>query len=330
MKVLVALIAVVLLGALVFTGVQVAGWMYLFAVIIPYLAAATFLSGFIYRVINWAQSPVPFCIPTTCGQQKSLSWIKANNLESPYNTLGVIGRMALEVLFFRSLFRNTKCELKEGPRLVYGGDKWLWLAALAFHWCFLFILIRHGRFFMEPVPMGLIFVQTLDSIFQVSVPAVYITDAIIASALLYLLYRRLINPQVRYISLVSDYFPLFLLLCIVLSGMYMRHIDKVDLKGVKELAMGLVTLKPTVTVGIGWVFYLHLFFVCSLMAYFPFSKLMHMAGVFLSPTRNLANDSRMRRHVNPWNPQVSVHTYEEWEEEFKEKIKGAGLPLERG
>ena len=46
-----------------------------------------------------------------------------------------------------------------------------------------------------------------------------------------------------------------------------------------------------------------------LFAYFPFSKLMHMGGVFLSPTRNLANNNRMRRHVNPWNPEVEVHTY---------------------
>ena len=37
----------------------------------------------------------------------------------------------------------------------------------------------------------------------------------------------------------------------------------------------------------------------ALAAYFPFSKLMHMAGVFLSPTRNLANNNRMVRHVNP-------------------------------
>ena len=56
---------------------------------------------------------------------------------------------------------------------------------------------------------------------------------------------------------------------------------------------------------------------------------MHMGGVFLSPTRNLANNSRMRRHVNPWNYPVKVHTYEEWEEEFRDKMKAAGLPLER-
>jgi nitrate reductase gamma subunit len=56
---------------------------------------------------------------------------------------------------------------------------------------------------------------------------------------------------------------------------------------------------------------------------------MHMGGVFLSPTRNLANNNRVKRHINPWDYPVKVHTYEEWEEEFRDKIKAAGLPLEK-
>ena len=55
----------------------------------------------------------------------------------------------------------------------------------------------------------------------------------------------------------------------------------------------------------------------------------HMGGVFMSPTRNLANTSRSKRHVNPWNYPVHVHTYEEYENEFREKMKGAGLPVEK-
>jgi len=65
------------------------------------------------------------------------------------------------------------------------------------------------------------------------------------------------------------------------------------------------------------------------MVFIPMSKLMHMAGVFLSPTRNLANDNRMNRHVNPWNAPVKVHTYEEYEDEFRDKMKLAGLPVDK-
>ena len=51
--------------------------------------------------------------------------------------------------------------------------------------------------------------------------------------------------------------------------------------------------------------------------------------MFLSPTRNLANNNRTERHVNPWNYPVKVHTYQEWEDEFREKMRAAGMPLER-
>jgi nitrate reductase gamma subunit len=66
-----------------------------------------------------------------------------------------------------------------------------------------------------------------------------------------------------------------------------------------------------------------------LFAYFPFSKLMHLGGVFLSPTRNLPNDSREARHINPWNYPVKVHTYEAYEDDFREKMIEAGLPVEK-
>ena len=87
----------------------------LFLVFIPYGAFVVFLAGFVWRIVSWAQSPVPFRIPTTCGQQKTLPWMKSEPLESPSGTAGVIGRMALEVLLFRSLFRNTKAEIYDGP-----------------------------------------------------------------------------------------------------------------------------------------------------------------------------------------------------------------------
>ena len=55
---------------------------------------------------------------------------------------------------------------------------------------------------------------------------------------------------------------------------------------------------------------------------------MHAGGIVLSPTRNLANNNRAKRHVNPWNYPVDVHTYAEYEAEFGEKMKKVGLPLD--
>jgi nitrate reductase gamma subunit len=283
----------------------------IFGIIVPYAAIGIFVLGIVYRVVKWARSPVPFRWPTTAGQQKSLPWINANNLENPHSTWGVLGRMTLEILLFRSLFRNTKVELRDGSRILYGDEKILWLGAMVFHWCFLIILLRHFRFFTEPVIEFVHWLQAVDGLFAIAVPTLFISNILIVLALLYLFGRRIINSQVRYISLVSDYFALFLILSVVVSGIWMRHLDKVDIVKVKELMMGLVAFNPTVPEGIGSIFYIHLFFVSTLIIYFPFSKLMHMAGVFFSPTRNLANTNREKRHINPWNPEVKVHTYEE-------------------
>lgn len=323
-----SLLLVLGLVLFVFLGTEVLGLQVVFGVLIPYAAILVFLIGFVMRVVDWARSPVPFRIPTTAGQQKTLDWIKPSTVDSPYTSWGVVGRMALEILCFRSLFRNTKMELKEG-KLIYGSSKWLWLAGLAFHYSFLVIVIRHLRYFTEPVPF---FVQALDSVdlmLQIGTPIVYQSSILIVAALLFLLIRRLVNPQVRYISLPADYFPLFLILGIVLTGILMRYFVKVDLMDVKVLTMGLVTFRPTVPEGIGVIFYMHFFLFSVLLAYFPFSKLMHLGGVFLSPTRNLPNNSRMVRHVNPWNYPVKVHTYEHYEDDFREKMIEADIPVEK-
>lgn len=331
MRVLVSLVAVLALMAVAYFGAGSSGGQYLFGIIVPYAAIVLFVLGVIYRVLNWAKSPVPFRITTTCGQQRSLPWIKNSNLESPHNTLGVLGRMALEVLFFRSLFRNTKAEIKKGPtfKFVYGANKYLWLGALAFHWSFLLIFIRHYRFFAEPVPGFVLGLQSLDGLFQVWVPTVLVSNILIIGALLYLWGRRLTSPQVRYISLAADHFPLLLLLGIAGTGAYMRYFSKVDLIGIKELAMGLVSFHPVVPEGIAPLFFMHLLLVSVLFAYFPVSKLMHMGGIFFSPTRNLANNNRARRHINPWNYPVKVHTYEEYEDEFRDLMKAADMPVEK-
>ena len=109
----------------------------------------------------------------------------------------------------------------------------------------------------------------------------------------------------------------------------MRYFIRVDITSVKELVLGLFKFSPTVPDGIGVMFFIHLFIVCVLISYIPFSKLMHMGGIFLSPTRNLANNNRKVRHVNPWNYPVKVHTYEEYEDEFRDLLIEAGIPVEK-
>ncbi len=328
-KYMISLIAVIALVLLGFAGGQTPALQVFFAVVIPYAAAITFVVGFILKILNWARSPAPFRIPTTCGQQKSLPWIKPAVLENPFTNLAVIGRMFFEVVLFRSLFRNTTNRLTAEGRHVFIWEKWLWLFALAFHHAFLVVVIRHLRFFTEPVPFFVTMLEKLDGFFQMLLPGLFISGFALLVAVTFLFLRRIYLPHVRYISLASDYFPLFLIMGITLSGLLMRYLVKADVVAIKEFTMGLVTFRPMVPEGVGGLFYVHLFLVSALLAYFPFSKLMHLGGVFMSPTRNLPGNSRAVRHVNPWNYPVKVHSYEEYEDDFREKMIDAGLPVEK-
>ncbi len=337
LSLIIALVVVNVLVMIPLVGILAANMQFLFGVILPYAAVLIFLIGMIWRVTTWAKAPVPFRIPTTAGQQKTLPWIKDSKLDNPTTTAGVVGRMLLEVLLFRSLFRNTKMEYREGPRVTYEWEKWLWLFALVFHYAFLVVLIRHLRFFTEPVPVFVQILESLDGFVQMGIaplnglglPVMLLSGVVLPAAVTFLLLRRLLVPSVRYISLPADYFPLLLILGIATTGILMRYLLKLDVVGVKQLMIGLVTFKPVVPQGIGVLFYIHLFMICTLFAYFPFSKLVHLGGIFLSPTRNLANNNRMVRHVNPWWYPVKVHTYEHYEDEFREKMIEAGIPVEK-
>jgi len=329
-KYLIPLAAVFLLFLVAYTGAG-AGLGWFFGIVFPYLAIIAFLVGFVIKVMGWARAAVPFRIPTTCGQQKSLPWIKQNRIDNPDTASGVFVRMLLEIFLFRSLFRNTKAAFSRSAsnRITYSWEIFLWVAALAFHYAFLVVLLRHFRFFTSPVPFPVQFLEALDGIVQLGLPGLFLSGVVLPAAVLFLLARRLFDQKVRYISQASDYFPLFLILGIAITGISLRYFTKVDILAVKEMSMGLVTFSPTIPDGIGNLFYAHLFLVSVLFAYFPASKLMHLGGVFLSPTRNMANNTRAQRHVNPWNYDVPIHTYEQYEDHFRDKMIEAGLPVEK-
>ncbi|SPE30922.1 Hdr-like menaquinol oxidoreductase cytochrome b-like subunit [Candidatus Sulfotelmatomonas gaucii] len=322
-----ALLVVLAIAAAGLAGGQMSFGRIALAEVIPYAAAILFLAGFCWRIMRWAWAPVPFHIPVTCGQQKSFRWIRAAKIDNPSTQWGVLARMAAEILLFRSLFRNSRAQIG-GGWLILSESGALWLSALAFHWALLLILLRHLRLFLEPVPAFVNALERLDSFFQLGAPPLYLSDVVVIAALGYLLIRRFRDPAVRFISLFTDYFGLFLLLAISVTGVLMRYFTRIDVLNVKELALGLAAMRPQAPQGLGPIFFAHLLLVCALASYLPFSKLMHMGGIFLSPTRNLANNSRSRRHINPWNHPVKTHTYPEWEKEFREKLQSAGIPVE--
>jgi len=331
MNVLVALVGVSVLIAIAWLGTGVAHLEGFFGGIFPCVAFVLFVVGVIVRIVGWAKVPVPFRIPTTSGQQKSLPWIEHSKLDNPFDRKQVFLRMFLEIVTFRSLFRSTSASITTDNNLVYGSTKYLWAAAIVFHYCFAIVLLRHLRFFFNEVPVCLSTVEKIDGMFQLGLPSIYLTSFGLLAGLSYLLIRRLFIAQVRFISLPSDYFALFLLLGIGVSGGLVRYSPlRVDIVAVKELVQSFWTFKPVVIEGAGPMFYTHLFLVSFLLAYFPFSKLMHSAGVFFSPTRNLPNNNRAERHVNPWADELpsKTHSYAAWEKEFADPMRKAGFELD--
>jgi len=325
-------LAVAALALIAWVGCDLLGLQVLFGVILPYIAVVVFFVGFFIRMMDWARSTVPFRIPTTAGQAKSLPWIKPNKIDSPYTTGAVVARMFFEVVTFRSLFRNTRMRVNPDGRISYDLELWLWLFALAFHYTFLVVILRHARFFLEPLPLPFEILEKIDTFIQIGHPIISMSSFVLLGTVLFLFFRRVYLPNIRMISLASDFFPLFLIFGIALTGILMRYFTKIDVVAAKELTYGLVSFSlPTMArmQEIGSIFYIHVFFVSVLLAYFPWSKLMHMGGIFLSPTRNMANNSRAVRHVNPWNYPVNVHTYEEYEDDFREKMIEAGLPVDK-
>ncbi len=329
MGILYALIALILLIFVPYAGVREFGLTWFFGVIVPYVALAIFFFGVVQRLIKWARTPNPFRIPTTGGQQKSLNWIRQSKLDNPHTTTQAIARIFSEVFLFRSLFRNLAPRMEtDGGGVSYASTKWLWLFAIFFHYAMLVTVFRHLRFFTNPVPGPVRWVEGLDGWLEVGIPQIMVSGLVLLSALGLLLARRFFMPRLRYISLLNDYFPLFLLMTIAGTGVLMRYYVGVDATQVKQVAMGLIAFQPVVPEGMGAFFFVHLFLVCVLLAYFPFSKLMHAGGIFFSPTRGQANNNRAVHHDNPWSYPVNFHAYKDYEAEFRDKMVEAGIPLD--
>ena len=72
MPMLIAFFAVAAIAAAGYIGGAMPGLQYMFGILLPLMAIIVFLAGFVRKVWSWAQTPVPFCIATTVGQQKSL------------------------------------------------------------------------------------------------------------------------------------------------------------------------------------------------------------------------------------------------------------------
>jgi nitrate reductase gamma subunit len=223
-----------------------------------YAAAAIWILGIAWKVRLYASTPVPFHIPTT---------------PAPTTRAGVIRRMFFEVTLFNSLFK---------------ANKWIWLFGWVFHFALLLVLLRHFRYFTDPVWFWVGWIQPFGT---------YAAFAMVAG-LACLWARRFLVDRIRYISSPSDHLMLALLIAIGLSGIGMKFVAHTDIVAVKGFFLGLMYFdwQPMPS---DWLLIIHLSLVAVLIIIFPFSKLIHAPGLFFSPTRTQVDNPREKRHVNP-------------------------------
>jgi nitrate reductase gamma subunit len=228
--------------------------------VLAYFATAVFIVGLLYRIVLYARTPAPLKIPTT---------------PAPVKRSGVVMRMAKEVVFFESLFKASK---------------WTWLFGWVLHVALLLVVLRHLRYFTEPVWSWVKWVQPY---------GLYAGFAMLAG-LLALWLRRFVVERIRYISGPSDHLMLLLLIGIVATGLTMKYVVRTDIVALKAFVLGLIYFDWQPMIPADAVLLIHLGLVFVLMIIFPYSKLLHAPGVFFSPGRNQADNPREKRHLAPW------------------------------
>ena len=232
-----------------------------------YVAAATLAGGVAYKCWVYARTPQPLKVPIP---------------PAPTTRRGVALRMLLEITLFRSLFRS---------------NKWIWLFGWIFHVALLAVLLRHLRYFTEPVWGWVALIQPL---------GLYAGFAMLAG-LAGLWARRFLVDRVRYISGPSDHLMLALLAAIAASGLAMKYLVHTDIVALKAFFLGLMVFDWH-QIPADPVLLVHLALVAALMIVFPVSKLLHAPGVFFSPSLNQIDDARERRHAAGWSARI-VHVH---------------------
>ncbi|CAD7853941.1 MAG: Sulfite reduction-associated complex DsrMKJOP protein DsrM (HmeC) [Olavius algarvensis Gamma 1 endosymbiont] len=227
--------------------------------ILFYIATAVLVGGLVLKIVQYARTPAPLKIPTT---------------PAPVTTGGVALRLFREVVFFESLFK---------------GNKWIWIFGWIFHFGLFLVLLRHLRYFIDPVWLPIQLIQ----------PFGIYGGIAMAVGLAGLWARRFLVDRVHYITGASDHLLLALLILLGLSGLLMTYVVHVDVVAIKLFIRGLMTLQFSPLPADPLVL-LHLLLVAALMIVFPFSKLLHAPGLFFSPSRNQVDNPREKRHLADW------------------------------
>jgi nitrate reductase gamma subunit len=177
-----------------------------------------------------------------------LSWWEAARRSPPSQPPGIgpttraVAGAAVDIAFLRRLFMVNPA---------------LWIGEWVFHASLLLVILRHLRYFLNPVPAWVVWAQT---------PG-WIAGFLLPGALLYILSIRLLTGQEKFSS-PANLLMLLDVLGIGITGLLMSTRYRADLAAVKLFALGIVTFNP-VAPPLGALFLSHLGLVLALLLYVP-------------------------------------------------------------
>lgn len=267
---------------------------YFIGIVMPYISLGILIGGLIYRFVKWLSLPVPVRIPLT---------------PAPITRLGVIARLGTEFIIFRSLSK---------------ANKKLWFSGYLFHVLLGITFIVH----LFNIYLYQNFTDIVNSIWFDRLAT--FSGLLFGFSLAYLILRRVFIPNIRLISKLSDYIILILIFILIFLGNYMRAFGGVNLDEVRNYMISLLYIHPTLPPN-NIFFLLHYIMAMIFFIYIPFSKVAHLIGWFLAPTRNMRNISRYKRHINPWNDEIpgETMTWEEYYKLYKDELDEYGPEGER-
>lgn len=225
-------------------------------VILPYVAAAVFLGGMIWRITSWKKLASP---PMTL-------------FPAPPTEAANRMNVAKEVLFFKSLFQ---------------GDRVLWILAWTFHAVLALIFVGHFRVVTGIIDAMLTPMIGEDGVNAMSAGAGGAAGAVILLVVVLLFVRRLTLPRVREITGPADYLALALIAAVIITGNMMRFRGEafhVDLGLTRDYFAALATFSAHAGMEAleHGAFLVHMCLALILIMLIPFSKILHFGGIFFT------------------------------------------------
>lgn len=226
-----------------------------------YTAAIIFFGGLGWRLFHFFSQQPQLRKPET---------------ERPYPKMAATVRAATDVLFFRSTFFN---------------DRIMWLCSACLHFGLLLIILRHLRYALDPKWVG---PYLWKLVVLAQMPGLY-GGAVFFCGVAGFWLRRLVVAEERAKSSLTDH-ALFLLMMGIPAAGYLNLWIHTDVVAVKEFFVGLATFDWKV-LPTDAMLLTHLWLVALLLIALPFTKFMHMAGVFDDVEKQLLSEPPHRNRV---------------------------------